>query len=248
MKNKRVVVSLLLVCFVTLALSAGCIPAKATTTQTPVVNTPLQLLTSRVDSLETQVQSVKKAVQDIADTTGDDQSAAIEEIQTQVTDLQTQIDELIAKIDKLSDSANGGTTGTGEETKWSIDVDLTSANIPDTIAYDIYSEDGTIKEDGIYEITLEIENSGNSTVNLNSLDMDIEVTLDPKINTLINQKTTYLDSDRRPYLDWEPDFTIRSGLCTRITFIAEECDFGSYDSLGAGKILSLKLMLELHYT
>lgn len=236
MKKKFVVVvSVLLIAVVGLC---GCTANNAPT------DGAVPSIVERVSSLEQRATELEARPTggDVSDIASDVQILSVE-----LTTMQSRLNDLSTRLAALE-----GTGGNGvipdETTRWSWRkcqvYSLADVSEVQVVVYD--TDPRRIEEEGLYDVSILLENQGNSTVNL--VDAEIELVLEPRDYCMIDEDNTYLDSDSAPWLWWETDFVIkvREGrdVCKSIAFISDKYSFGE---LGPHEWIELELILELYY-
>jgi len=203
------------------------------------------LQTQLTNTINTQMGAVSSIPSTVSTLSG-----KVEDLATQVGTLATKadLDALKARVNTLENpSSTDGSTITEKTSRWDFRADFYEYSPPTLeVCFDWDIDPRRIEEEDLYEVTLYLLNNSASTVSIGT--RKIEVVLEPKENVVVDEDETYLDSDETPYLDWDPDFTIRTRegveVCRRISFVSDSYNFGD---LAAGSSKEFKLVLELHY-
>jgi hypothetical protein len=173
----------------------------------------------------------------------------IASLQASIDTLNTTNADLLARLEALEEettSPDGGVIL--GEVRWTPSVSLEGTTLDGNIGdLDIdIDTDERIMEEGLYNIDVVIENTGN--VDITNLRTGIKITLSPRDDALVDEDATYLDSDNSPWLDWEADYLVREREGTDVTKrIYFECDKYTFGTLVAGDTIELELVLELYY-
>jgi len=217
----------------------------------------------RLATLETQIAGV------VAPTVT---QANIDNLQASITTLTNDLATLNAIVANFTGTGTdgGGTVYTGEISRWDFDS-LTILGCTHDYTFEVVSKSPSrIEEEDLYEIVVEITNENvvvATGMNVSGIETDpkvitqadidlatialnheLEIVISPRDYCMVNDATTYLDSDGYPYLSWDADFVTRTRegqeVCRRITFTTEVYNFGN---LLSGESLDLDLVFELYY-
>lgn len=200
-------------------------------------------LSSTLSTLNGRVSNLDSAVAGIGTQQAYDDSALKQSIAT----LQASIDDLVARVVvlEIEEAEEQGNTTAGA-TRWSFRTCKLVEPIDDVqvIIYDIAPS--KIQDEGLYDIELVIENRGEFAADL--ANAELELTLVPRDYCMVDEDSTYMDSDNDPWLWWDADFVIKTRegqeICKRITFTSERHNFGI---LEPDEWFELELVLELYY-
>lgn len=132
-------------------------------------------------------------------------------------------------------------------TKWSTDISFVSPNAHTENYIELHLDHKRIRDEGSYEIDLEIENTGDIDYTIHPI---FKVVLVPDSLTQIGEDETFLDSNESPWIDWSKgDFhhKERKGetYCRRITFVSKKHEEGI--TIEAGDTWRMELLFELVY-
>ena len=249
-------------------------PANGAANPNPTAPITIPQLQSSVDSLNATVAGFAGRLATLESQAAPTVTQTdIDALQANINSLAIRLDELNATIANLDGTGNGnGTIYTGEISRWDFDS-LTVLGCTDDYTFEVVSKSPSrIEEEDLYEITVEITNENvviptgrpdpdvdptapnittladidRATIALNH---ELEIIISPRDYCMVNDLTTYLDSDSYPYLSWDADFVTRTRegqeVCRRITFTTEVYNFGN---LLLGESLELDLVFELYYS
>jgi len=228
-------------------------------------------LQSEINSLKTQVSSLSSQLASVSvsptDTSAIEASIAV--LQTQIADLTARLAVLEAEEDSGGSSSNGSSTssGTWDTIRWHLrDVDMTydditvcdlgnpanctipiTSEIEENVYAELHTSPSRIEDEDLYDVELIVAN-GNEDYDIILKDVAFVLTLSADGYAMLSEESTYLDSDRSPYLLWEADFTIREregkDVTRRVTFESDEL---AKLEIEANDYETLDLVLELYY-
>lgn len=240
------------------------VPA-ATPASIPALQSEINTLKTQVSSLSSQLASVSVSP---TDTSGIEANIAV--LQTQIAELTTRIAELEAEQGDSGGSSNGGSStssGTWDTIRWHLrDVDMTydditvcdlgnpanctipiTSEIEENVYAELHTSPSRIEEEDLYDVELIVSNN-NKDYDITLEDIVFVLTLSADGYAMLSEESTYLDSDRSPYLLWEADFTIREregkDVTRRVTFESDELAKLEIEADGSE---TLDLVLELYY-
>lgn len=178
---------------------------------------------------------------------------SVTDLGVQIAGLPTQLGELSAKITVLEGRVTAietppvnpsNPTGT---VRWTFNEPTLNCVTALCVALvtDV-SWEGRIQDEDIYDVRVTITN--NDVANDVGLNNQLTLVLVPKADALLDEVSTYLDSDEEPWLEWDSDFVVRErqGVETtkRVEFTSDNWNVIVPKNGGS---VSLDLILELYY-
>lgn len=221
----------------------------------PQLKSSLDSLTATVDGFSGRIANLET---DVASLTAPSITQAdIDSLQASINSLTTELAVLNATVANFTDNGGGGngTDYLGEITTWTarscylenVPTGVNMSNITVSVGHR-----DRIKEEGSYELNLQIENTGGVPFNLENANAII--VLSPRDACVIDEGATYLDCDSEPWLLWDSEVVTRTRegqeVCKRIEFTSDSFKYGSggwSTTLGANITWNIDLVFELYY-
>jgi len=236
-------------------------PANTNPSSNPSIPITIPQLQSSIDSLNAKVDGFSGRLANLETkvaglTAPEVTQADIDSLQASINSLTSKLATLNATIANLTGTGTGnGTSYLGEITTWTarscylenVPAEVNMSNITVSVGHR-----DRIKEEGSYELSLQIENTGNEPFNL--ADANAVIVLSPRDDCVIDAEATYLDCDSEPWLLWDSEVITRTRegqeVCKRIEFTSDSFKYGSggwSTTLEANTTWNIDLVLELYY-
>lgn len=247
-RKSLVIISLILVVILIASAAVGCVP-KRTTSSTTTGTTDSEL-TQRVKDLESKVASLPSS--------GGDYDGEIESLYAEIEALNERIDNIMADVDdaiaafeeeQTNDNGSSGSSGScpTESVRWIFDTPeiVWTTGSPDPTGITVDIDQDRIDESGLYDVTVGIFNTSGGPWTMNN---KIRLVMNPRDEALLNEKTTYLDTDQAPWVYWDAEFITREREGCEVT---KRVEFESEDeftyTIANNSYKEIKLVLELYY-
>ena len=224
MRKKILLVVLSSILIMSLLLTLGCVPKQNNGSPSPG-NSP--------SSVEQDVASLKSSVNELRSKlaslpASQDYGRDIDSLEAQINDLQMQLDDALTQVDEtlaaweeeqaVQQEEEQEEALTDSVVRWNVEV-LSST---DSVTVDEYHTPSRIEESDIYDMRLTVYN--NTTTAINDLYLSLDFTpRDSSLYTYIDEKNTWLDSTRSPYIMWDIDVVTRGTekYARRISFTSD---------------------------
>ena len=179
----------------------------------------------------------------------------MESLQEELDNTLAEVDTMLAEWEEEQVVAEEAEQA-DELTRWSLEV----SNSNSLVVVDQYHSPSRIEESDIYDIRLTLynnmTNSDGDLIALNDLYLDLTFTPQSSSAVYINEKNTWLDTVKSPYIFWEMDVVTRGDdkYTRRISFTSERItvpkgewlDEANHE-LGVKPTMELQLEFNLEY-